>query len=721
MLVTALLAAILPSQQATARPGTPLHRLTSGGVTATVSSTRASLSNRDVTRVWSLTKSGAATVILSGRSGRSMVRPGPDFQVSIDGVTTSSITGWRLAGVSAAHPPREPGRPGSQLGASLRFHYFLVDPALSAVDLELIRTVTLRPGSSVFEVSSTMVSRGTPARVTSYSLDQVWTGSHVPAVVETFHGGSDWRDDYRHTSRARGAFDREGEVVRFGRSKGIFLVSQQRSGSMSRVGRDGAGRAWVGVDWARDAFDFGPLRTDPPDYNRLDNPAYPVPIRSRLLPAAGRLDLGTSYLGVYAGGADQAAATFTHDFVAAAAPFERSVGVNTFHPWSHGPGMTDRNLRRQVRIARRLGVETFMLDDQWQGGDGGESGDWRFDPARFPDRNDDGTPDFVTYVHRHGLALGLWMSPLEFNQASKTYAAHPAWACAPVGDGTAQVPDDAGLGVWDATNPRFQHYLLDVVSRLIRTTHAREFKFDFMAWLDCGTHDYADYEAAFIDLVHRMQRTHPHVTFELDETNDQRSWPFESAQIGPSWFDNGHLHGRDTAVGKLLHDVWSAAPWVPVESIGVGLYDGTLSSTASVNFLMPLAMLTHLTFWTDLSKLTARQRTRTAWWIRWYKAHRDEFGRSTYELTSHDPLSGKGWAAWQLGSARQAFVFGFRQAGGTRSAHLRLHGLSPHASYLIRDVGRGRGLGAVTGRHLSRRLRVALAQHSAVVLSLTRR
>src|SRR5205823_7107445 len=132
---------------------------------------------------------------------------------------------------------------------------------------------------------------------------------------------------------------------------------------------------------------------------------------------------------------------------------------------------------------------------------------------------------------------------------------------APVGDLTAQVPDDAGLGVWDATNPAFQDYLLGVIDRLVADYDVREFKFDFTTWVDCPPHDYADYEDAFVSLVRRMQQRmqeeHRDVTFETDETNDQRAWPCESAALGPSWFENGHLHGR-TPVAKLLHDASSS-------------------------------------------------------------------------------------------------------------------------------------------------------------------
>jgi len=110
-----------------------------------------------------------------------------------------------------------------------------------------------------------------------------------------------------------GPFDNEGEVARFGTTSGFFLVSQRRGGLMSRVGRDAQGRSWVGVDWARDAFDLGPLRDQPPSYNRLANPAYPVPVRARVVPPLRTLLLGTSFLGAYARGDAEAAAEFTRD------------------------------------------------------------------------------------------------------------------------------------------------------------------------------------------------------------------------------------------------------------------------------------------------------------------------------------------------------------------------------------------------------------------------
>ena len=702
------------------------------GVTASVTSDAATLSNGRISRTWSLGSDGSvATTSLksdpNSPAGTEWVAAGggPDFNLDVNGVPTSSTLGWSLVSVAQQAPlaQKDPDRPRADLGNALLFRYSLVNAATDAVGIELDRLVVLHPGSAVIETTSTLIDNGpAPIRVANYSLDQITAAKpDVPAEVQAYNGGSDWRDDYRHvTTETAATFDDEGEVVRFGGNSGFFLVSQRRGGVMSRVGRDSTGRSYVGVDWARDLFDWGPLMTSPPTYNRQDNPAYPVPVRARVLDPLGTLNLGTSYLGVYDGGAQEAAANFVSDFAGADQPdFARSVDINSFHPWSHGDGMSDLNLRHQVDVAKQLGIENFMLDDQWQGGTGGESGDWQFDPARFPTTPPSTVPDFVNYVHQQGLNLALWMSPVEFNMASQTYAAHPDWACAPLGDATAQAPDDAGLGVWDATNPAFKAYIEGVVSRLVHDYGVVEFKFDFMTWVDCPPHDYADYEDAFVKIVHTMEAENPGVTFELDETNDQRAWPFESAQIGPSWFDNGHLHGS-TAVAKLLHDVWSASPWVPTWSIGAGVYDdnGTLSSYG-VDFLYPLAMLTHTTFWTDLTKLAGSDVDETAWWINWYKANRNSLGPAVYELTSTDPLDGKAWAAWQPWSGDRGYVFAFNQSGTGDTDNLKLQHVDPGTTYDVMNVRTGDELGPLTGAQLAAGLPVTLAAGSAAVLSVT--
>jgi hypothetical protein len=261
-----------------------------------------------------------------------------------------------------------------------------------------------------------------------------------------------------------------------------------------------------------------------------------------------------------------------------------------------------------------------------------------------------------------------------------------------------------------------------VIDRLIAQDGVREFKFDYVTWVDCPPHDYLDYEDAYAAWVHELQVRHPGVTFELDETNDQRLWAMRSAALGPSWFDNGHLQGS-TYPARLLHDVWSAAPWIPPSSLAFGTYDGTLAGAGgsySVDYLMPIALLGHVTFWSELTKLSADQVAETAWWVGWYEAHRGDLGGLVYEDTTADPIDGTSWAALEPWDGDHGYVFAFRQGGASDTTTVRLQGLAPGADYTLTNVRTGVGLGTFTGAELESGLLLTLpAPYSAEVLAVT--
>src|SRR3954447_3774105 len=250
----------------------------SGSARASAGNGGATLTNGRITRTWH----GAVTTSLrSGAHGTEWSNGNsPDFALDLNGVPTSSTTGWSLRSVTARTEPLDPARPDRRRGVQLVFVYGL-DP-VGVITLE--RTYTLRSGAAVIGVTS-VLHNGSPAplRIANYSLDELSSKAKVAANVLTYHGGSDWRDDYRLATKETGDFDDEAEVSRFddGSGAGWFFVSERRGGAMSRAGREDTGRTWAGVDNARDIFDAGPLATDPPGYNRVENRAYPVPVRAR--------------------------------------------------------------------------------------------------------------------------------------------------------------------------------------------------------------------------------------------------------------------------------------------------------------------------------------------------------------------------------------------------------------------------------------------------------
>ena len=266
-------------------------------------------------------------------------------------------------------------------------------------------------------------------------------------------------------------------------------------------------------------------------------------------------------------------------------------------------------IERDAPKARQLGIETFILDDGWQAA----SGDWEPDSPEHSEPRWDGLPgskfaprfpDARFEAVRRAIApmeLGLWMSP-------------------PVQPARTRVPRAPGVGVRAArprpgrlqpapARRRLQrggHRRLGpgrVAARRAADPHGdhrgvRYFKFDFLLWLDCaGQGDLYEHHDAFVAMLDRIQRDHPDVTLQIDETNDYRLFPFESVARGPSWFQNGSPPPE-----QLLHNLWNLSPYVPAFA-GPALPGRQGVERYPVDTLMAAALPGHLTFFSDLREL----------------------------------------------------------------------------------------------------------------------
>lgn len=94
---------------------------------------------------------------------------------------------------------------------------------------------------------------------------------------------------------------------------------------------------------------------------------------------------------------------------------------------SGGPKAEEKGVLQSAALAQELGFETFVVDAMWFP----QSGDWRWDPNRFPH----GHQPIEQYVHSHDMKLGLWMA---YTQGSNSddpralnIAQHPDWFIAP--------------------------------------------------------------------------------------------------------------------------------------------------------------------------------------------------------------------------------------------------------------------------------------------------
>ncbi len=273
----------------------------------------------------------------------------------------------------------------------------------------------------------------------------------------------------------------------------LAMVMERNDQPSSRARYDGT-TARLEVDYERDLILLGPLEENA----HFENP-YEDGGRRRVVLPGEPFALEPAFVAL--GARDGDAEWQHHRYLVGhrLTPYPKAITFN-----SNG---TDSNVRstgakddldidviREIAPkARRLGIETFILDDGWQA----RSGDWQPDSPEFPEPRPEYGPRFpdseFTAV-REAIApmrLGLWWTPLHFHPSSETYKQHPEWICHPIGDGllaynTAEPEsssNEAGLVTWgpDAL-PHVEARLTDA----IENWGVRYFKWDFMAWLDCA-------------------------------------------------------------------------------------------------------------------------------------------------------------------------------------------------------------------------------------------
>ncbi|MGH2794398.1 MAG: hypothetical protein ACRDKG_08835, partial [Actinomycetota bacterium] len=571
--------------------------ISDGDVYASVSATEIVLGNAVVERRWRR-DALVTTAVTDKRPGGTTQGEGPDFSLLLLGQKISSDL-MTIDDVTLATLPRG--------GVSVTFSLSL----LGAARLE--RVVEAYPGIAGFSARTTIISL-VPLVIGGYTLDEVAAGGGLTPAIHAFRAGADWRfnddfnpvgigdkhlGDWRVTATAEpGApLEAPGEWLSLtGQdARTVFMVMERRDYASSRMGYDGASASAI-VDLSRDIIYTGPFE----ESIHVENPT-PLPARHRVALPGRPLELERVFTGFGIDADDEPWQFSRYLSEHRLTPYRKAITFNTNQVDDNAisTGAKDdvdfARFQKLAVAAREMGVETFIFDDGWQA----TSGDWCPDaadcpeprapryPPRFPDATFSAVRDELAgdpSTTADDMELGLWMNPMEFHPASAAFETNPQWSCIPVGTGTAVVnllqPDDgsneAGIGVWnpealglhpDTKSPtKLIDYIEERTLRMIEVYGARYFKFDFLVWLDCAGIEPVDmygYHDSFVAMFDRLQAAHPEVTFQVDETNDYRMFPFESVARGPSWFQNGAPEAS-----MLLHNIWNLAPWIPGYSLG---------------------------------------------------------------------------------------------------------------------------------------------------------
>jgi alpha-galactosidase len=129
------------------------------------------------------------------------------------------------------------------------------------------------------------------------------------------------------------------------------------------------------------------------------------------------------FLGLFHGDFDEAAyrtQRFAEAVLAKPPPDEGSFPYVTWDSWAFQAAIEEQTLRRNADIAAAMGVELFTVDLGWARA----IGDWRADPAKFPN----GLGALSDYVHGLGMKFGLHFALAEADAASPVLRDNPDWA-----------------------------------------------------------------------------------------------------------------------------------------------------------------------------------------------------------------------------------------------------------------------------------------------------
>jgi alpha-galactosidase len=341
---------------------------------------------------------------------------------------------------------------------------------------------------------------------------------------------------------------------------------------------------------------------------------------------------------------------------------------------------------RVAAFAHDLGFEAFMPDAMWFP----SCGDWRWDPARFPE----GITPITDYVHRNGMKMALWcawthggISEHPDAMSVRGPVGHPDWFCndfpptwkpkAFSGGRICLGSPEAKKWAIDKTQWLVSHHGLDylkhdchpIVTTCNKTTHRHHYGVDVSYWATMGYYEVQEkLRKAYPRIILEncsggghmkdfgaLKRTHYTVTTDtLSALPDRQSF-YDSTYAMPPLVLQAYTYD------KLWKDEPTAYLW---RSAMMGAWQFAPAESAK---------------WTDEMKATVRRATEIyKTWIRPIlkdvKVH--------HVLPRPDGVNWDGMFYWSP-SLKRGTLYIFRPKSPADSMAVKLKGLEPEKTYRV--------------------------------------
>jgi len=278
--------------------------------------------------------------------------------------------------------------------------------------------------------------------------------------------------------------------------------------------------------------------------------------------------------------------------------------------------MTYENIKAEIRKAAQLGVDIFVLDDGWQE----TMGIWQPNKDRLPD----GLSPIREELEKHGIKMGIWLSPMGIDSTTERYRQNQDWV----------IKDSEGdpiLGQWnqpvfDFVGPYHELFIEDC-KKLI-DVGARFFKFDAintfysdLANLDHGSEDHtalerrARYEYLLPLYVTKAMKEltayEPDLVIEVDLTEARRVMvglaPLSQGKLfwmnnGASWY-NDYTTFRTKSM-RTIPNVYAGL--IPLELFTYANYPQNIAGNSAYN--VNTSLIAGHGFWGSLALMSDDER-----------------------------------------------------------------------------------------------------------------
>lgn len=232
------------------------------------------------------------------------------------------------------------------------------------------------------------------------------------------------------------------------------------------------------------------------------------------------------------------------------APVPEHARMPMYSTWySFHQGVSPEAITEQCRLAKRLGMESVIVDDGWQTDDGSRGyafcGDWEAAKSKVPDMK-----GFVDAVHACGMKFLMWFGMPFVGVHSRAYKRFEGKYL-----GTEYKNGEATFSVLDPRFPEVREYLVKLYARAVGEWGADGLKLDFIDSFRLYPDTPAEAEGrdifALDDAVERLMSD---VYRTLTEIRSDIMLEFRQTYVGPAIRRYGNmLRVRDCPLDALIN------------------------------------------------------------------------------------------------------------------------------------------------------------------------